>query len=402
MEMNGIRIRNLYGKFNYDILFSENGLTIITGPNGFGKSTILHIIIAVANSNMEYFFNLRFSEIEILNDGLKENFIIKKEDESLLICGCKFDRQDFNDWQKYSITKHLDEQTDNTQYNLLMENIKKVIFEMQNTAGNVVFIKEQRLIKGDRLRRVSRGNETRVYEQRIVETVAEIPGKIQNMIKMAAGGYSNISNELDSTFPQRLFAQVDGLKRSEFDNKLSELRKNVEKLQTFGISNIGKLDEIQFKEDDARALKVYFSDFEKKYQQYEGLINSLEMFADIINRRFLFKKVCISAREGLYVLDDEGNDIPLCQLSSGEKETVVLFYQIIFEVSKGCMLLIDEPEISLHIAWQRMFIEDMQAIVRERGMKVIIATHSVQIINGNRRIQRDLGKQYGDSRLDQG
>lgn len=398
--MRGIRIRYLYGKFNYEIFFSEDGITIITGPNGFGKSTILHIIIALANSNIEYFFDLVFSEIEILNSGLKENFIIKKEGESLLICGCKFDRQDFNDWQKYSIKRHMDEQIDNIQNNLLMENIKKVVFEMKNIAGSVVFIKEQRLITGDRLRRVSRGNEIRVYEQKIVETVAEIPNKIQSMVKMVASSYSNISNELDSTFPQRLFAQVDGLKRNEFDLKLSELRDKVEKLQTYGISNIGKLDEIQFKEEDARALKVYFSDFEKKYQQYEELINSLEMFADIINRRFLFKKVYISAKEGLYVLDDEGNDIPLRKLSSGEKETLVLFYQIIFEVSKGWMLLIDEPEISLHIAWQRMFIEDMQAIVRERGIKVIIATHSVQIINGNRRIQRDLGKQYGDSRLD--
>lgn len=397
--MRGIRIRYLYGKFNYEIFFSEDGITIITGPNGFGKSTILHIIIALANSNIEYFFDLVFSEIEILNSGLKENFIIKKEGESLLICGCKFDRQDFNDWQKYSIKRHMDEQIDNIQNNLLMENIKKVVFEMKNIAGSVVFIKEQRLITGDRLRRVSRGNEIRVYEQKIVETVAEIPNKIQSMVKMVASSYSNISNELDSTFPQRLFAQVDGLKRNEFDLKLSELRDKVEKLQTYGISNIGKLDEIQFKEEDARALKVYFSDFEKKYQQYEELINSLEMFADIINRRFLFKKVYISAKEGLYVLDDEGNDIPLKKLSSGEKETLVLFYQIIFEVSKGWMLLIDEPEISLHIAWQRMFIEDMQAIVRERGIKVIIATHSVQIINGNRRIQRDLGKQYGDSRL---
>ena len=78
--MNGIRIRNLYGKFNYEILFSESGVTIITGPNGFGKSTILHIMIAFANSDMEYFFDLRFSEIEILDSGLKENFIIKKED----------------------------------------------------------------------------------------------------------------------------------------------------------------------------------------------------------------------------------------------------------------------------------------------------------------------------------
>lgn len=54
--------------------------------------------------------------------------------------------------------------------NLFMENIRKVVFEMQKIAGKVVFIKEQRLIKIDRLRRVSRANRVRVYEQRIAQT----------------------------------------------------------------------------------------------------------------------------------------------------------------------------------------------------------------------------------------
>lgn len=48
--MQGIRVENLFGRFTYEITLSEEGLTILTGPNGFGKSTILHIITALANS----------------------------------------------------------------------------------------------------------------------------------------------------------------------------------------------------------------------------------------------------------------------------------------------------------------------------------------------------------------
>ena len=83
-------------------------------------------------------------------------------------------------------------------------------------------------------------------------------------------------------------------------------------------------------------------------------------------------------------------------LSSGEKETLVLFYQLIFEVSEDSLILIDEPEISLHIAWQRKFAEDIQMIIQQKKIKVVIATHSVQIVNGNKKIQRDLGKQCKD------
>ena len=39
-----------------------------------------------------------------------------------------------------------------------------------------------------------------------------------------------------------------------------------------------KNGKIEFKEDDARALKVYFEDFERKYNQYKALIEKLDMY----------------------------------------------------------------------------------------------------------------------------
>lgn len=42
-----IQTNNLFGRFNYNISTKLEGITIITGPNGFGKSTILRIISLV-------------------------------------------------------------------------------------------------------------------------------------------------------------------------------------------------------------------------------------------------------------------------------------------------------------------------------------------------------------------
>lgn len=119
------------------------------------------------------------------------------------------------------------------------------------------------------------------------------------------------------------------------------------------------------------------------------------MFTDMINARFLFKKVKISKEERLQVVaEDTGAELNLSELSSGEKETLVLFYQLLFEVPDGAMLLVDEPEISLHIAWQRMFADDLMRIVEYKNMKALVATHSPQIVNGRRDIQVDLGELY--------
>ena len=38
-----IQLHKLFGRFNYNISMKSGGVTIITGPNGFGKSTILFV-----------------------------------------------------------------------------------------------------------------------------------------------------------------------------------------------------------------------------------------------------------------------------------------------------------------------------------------------------------------------
>lgn len=54
----------------------------------------------------------------------------------------------------------------------------------------------------------------------------------------------------------------------------------------------------------------------------------------------------------------------------------------LFKSQPNSLILIDEPEISLHIAWQQQFLEDMQAISDVTEVNIIIATHSPDIING--------------------
>ena len=56
-------IEKLFGRFNYIVELDRNNITIITGPNGFGKTTILKIISALSAADIRYFYKLEFSEI---------------------------------------------------------------------------------------------------------------------------------------------------------------------------------------------------------------------------------------------------------------------------------------------------------------------------------------------------
>lgn len=81
-----------------------------------------------------------------------------------------------------------------------------------------------------------------------------------------------------------------------------------------------------------------------------------------------------------------GNDehraiIPLDKLSSGEKHIIIQLCELLFVAKEGALVLIDEPELSLHLAWQYQYLKIVEGIAALCGFQFIIATHSVQIFN---------------------
>ncbi len=421
--MRGIEIKGLFGRFDYKIKLAEGGITILTGPNGFGKSTILRCIKAIADSDIDYLIKLEFEEIRVFADHESDDLRIKKIDDEIYVNEIKISRDTYYKWKKgdFLVTAHKISPDDGDHNQIYINNILEspggqskgterggqfksyfsdkisdIIRMMKKsiTGGAVKYIEEQRLIREESPDFRTRAGYRRV-ERHIVQAEEEIPRQLRIKMSEVATRYSSTSNKLDSTFPQRLFQEQKGISQEEFDQKLKSMQSRVEKLRQYDITDISKIEAICFKQEDARALKVYFEDFDKKYEEYQELIDKLDMFTRMINDRFLFKQIQISNDKGITVYDKENKkEIALSQLSSGEKETIVLFYKLLFEVPEGAVLLLDEPEISLHIAWQRMFADDLKLIVERKKMTAIIATHSAQIVNGRRNIQVDLGELY--------
>jgi ABC-type lipoprotein export system ATPase subunit len=69
--------------------------------------------------------------------------------------------------------------------------------------------------------------------------------------------------------------------------------------------------------------------------------------------------------------------IPLAKLSSGEKQLLILFIEALLQRQHPYIFLADEPELSLHIAWQRNIISAIRAI--NPNAQIIVATHSPEI-----------------------
>jgi predicted ATPase len=100
----------------------------------------------------------------------------------------------------------------------------------------------------------------------------------------------------------------------------------------------------------------------------------VDRFLEILESFITDKKFTISAGE--LSVSSEG-PIPLAKLSSGEKQLLILFIEALLQRQKPFIFLADEPELSLHIAWQRNIIFAICSI--NPNAQVIVATHSPEV-----------------------
>lgn len=213
-------------------------------------------------------------------------------------------------------------------------------------------------------------------------TVEEYAKELRENIKETLAQSSQITQELDSSFPRRLFDQENGISEEEFKARFDKVKEIQKALSEYEISATKEDSHPTYKVENANALQVYIDDAEKKLAVFSNLLSKLKAFTDILNeRRFTFKRIAISKEEGFKFTTDQGKSLALGDLSSGEQQEVVLLYELLFKVKAGTLVLIDEPELSLHIVWQKQFLDDLFKIIALQKINIVIATHSPQIIN---------------------
>ena len=131
---------------------------------------------------------------------------------------------------------------------------------------------------------------------------------------------------------------------------------------------------------------MLYSKFNEKLNVFSELQDQIDTFKIIVGKKFRRKTLNIDRNSGFAILDESGESLAPGILSSGEQHQIVMFYDLIFSKKNGLLFLIDEPEISLHVEWQRQFLSDLATISKLKGHHFLIATHSPQVIGARRDI----------------
>lgn len=414
MYILSMKIDKLFGLFDYDISFKED-LLIITGPNGFGKTMILTIVYNLFNRQFSLFYDLDFDKIsiEILDDTTIEITKVKKEhyeelDLLFLHNGAMIDRlcdvnnSEFGRSVERGLTTQSNENDalpDQTPDSILIveeaqrEYDRLLPYQAKQNQADVSVSKRIQildslqvyLIRERRLYKPALNNALTLQkapdQNMLLETIQTFANELKQLINDYLQQYFLKTQELDSSYPFRLRNEINVLTEAEYQNKYTILAQRQLKLNAFGL-----FDNMQefpaYSIEDAKALSVYLKDYELKLGVFDDLIQKLELFTSILNeRRFTYKSVVISREHGFFFRTSAGKELALTQLSSGEQHEVVLLYELIFNVQPNVLVLIDEPEISLHITWQKEFLNDLLKIIAIQNIQVVIATHAPAIIN---------------------
>ncbi len=207
---------------------------------------------------------------------------------------------------------------------------------------------------------------------------------LKEIISSEMNRYAALSQSLDRTFPGRVISTHAQLPQDEIEKQLLILDKKRKELMDVGILDSEQdvpvaLPDRKLESAIATVLSVYIEDNKKKLDSLDHLYERIALFKQLVDARFGRKDVKISKQKGLDVLYGD-REVPIERLSSGEQHQLVLFFELLFETQKNSLILIDEPEISLHVSWQKKFITDLMRIIELNGFDVVLATHSPQLI----------------------
>ncbi len=337
----------------YDVEWDLKDINILVGRNGTGKSTLISLIELALSKD--------------INKSLKEKA-----------------RSVVDKFEKFTLTYNNDKEETifiekPNEIKSLIDNLSKVFNEKNFSKGNVKQLSEitnklnslqerfenlnlddSDILFNGRSQVRQKGNDTQLNDYNTI--------------------YDHINTSFISTFDMLLLSKEDfdkfqGKGLTELDTLLIEsiiaYKGNIIKL-----NNNAKFEsKVNKKKNDKPKNSIRFN-ADLLNQAEEKLKN----FREIISLFFCDEEKQIEISDsGDFNVFQGNTKYDLTTLSSGEKQILIILLDVFNKsLEKPCIIIMDEPEISLHVQWQKMLVDALTKIVPQS--QIIIASHSPTLV----------------------
>jgi predicted ATPase len=446
--ISAIRIEKLFGQYTYRM--PEQGVfsnaAILYGDNGVGKSTILrlafHLLSAANNKgHRSALYEAKFENLEVdLASGvtLKAIHIKTKEAPSTLRLSIWRGAEVLATWDYIPGRKDPNDETLQwfTQVSERGEHVivrrppkktsggapqgEQIYLKTLNTYAPTMFIlNADRRLDSDavsdpsdelELRRVMKYEEPkrindlaiRSREIALSQAINAAEAWIRNQAFQGANQasmnvhsvYVNVLHHLVSPSPvpsdEAEAGDVSGLIRrvGEIEARTKDLAK-YEIATTLSTSDFRKALQARSKNKRqlaAELLTPYVTSLESRLAAVEPTYHIVDKFIQVLGGFLSDKTVSFKVSEGFRIKNKLGEPLKPAQLSSGEQQLMLLFCYVLTGREKSSVFMIDEPEISLNIKWQRKLVQSLLDITEHSNTQFIFASHSMEFLAQHRNL----------------
>lgn len=436
MKLVCLYIDGLHGCYNYNVKFNLD-VTFLYGLNGCGKTTILNITEAIITGQLFKLFNYKFKQIILYYansldiKNIKNIKIITRIDKlNIEFDDEKYVIERFNSNEELQFPSRSPRGLVIQYFNryTFLSKIKKLFnyVYLPLNRSNVSYDDIDEYYAMRRYRsRISLENESNFDHSTYDIAMIQIEHLIESNYSKISSTITRYNDEFRNNILKSLLEINSTYDINDIFNESISKSNFIKSLIQTKNAYINMLKELELlKSEEEEKYNKFFEDFTNdfnlcqkeslnppwsfimKFQEISKIKKLLEIARNMEKKKAVARKpieIFLNTINEFIQTGEDGktmeidsfgriffktkyNNAPIRiqYLSSGEKQLVTFFANLIFNVKNNSsgIFVVDEPELSLHLSWQKIFVEKTLEI--NKNIQLIFATHAPEII-GNRR-----------------
>ena len=405
-------ITQLWGYRNIDLTLNSD-VNILIGPNGSGKTTILTLLHSILSGDLQGILNINFEQAEIklrsFTDNSGRTVKVDITDGFLIFqVGTKKRKINIDSILRRRNAVQMTFFDLFERDNPVKKRILKGIDDELTALVPLVWLPVSRRlpVTEDEEKRYTRTGLLESVDVRLAELLRELIQyrsilntqlskrykEFENQVLLMTlynkehEQYDSLGDSIEPSLPtesekeQLLQAfEVAGLVNEQMRRKINDhftaaeevvkrIRKNPDVLELKDIFVLPLISRTRDMVEYARELEEDRKTIFSPLRRYEKTVNSF----------FNGKSVAVDDNGNLKIEFSLTSDLDSSDLSSGEKQILILLTQALLRVDEPVVYIADEPELSLHVTWQEKLLESL--VTLSGDIQVIVATHSPDIV----------------------